>query len=48
MRDMICEGLYNFLDPKKVPVLIIPTDEEVMIARQTHELTDKKRKKKTK
>lgn len=38
IRQMILKGLFGFLDRKKVRVLIIPTNEELMIARQTFRL----------
>lgn len=38
VRRGICRGLFSALK-KKPKVLVIPTDEELMIARQTHELT---------
>ena len=37
VREKICKGLFSYL--KKSPrVLVIPTDEELMIARQTYRL----------
>jgi acetate kinase len=38
VRKAILKGLFNFLDRKKVEVLIIPTNEELMIAKQTFHL----------
>lgn len=40
VRDKICKGLFLHLK-KKPKVLVIPTDEELMIARQTYRLTRK-------
>ncbi len=34
VRQKILKGLFNFLDPKKTAVLVIPTNEELMIARE--------------
>ena len=38
VRKAILKGLFNFLDRKKVQVLVIPTNEELMIAKQTFHL----------
>jgi len=38
IRRKVSDGLFDFLDRKKVRVLVIPTNEELMIARQTFEL----------
>ncbi len=40
VRNKICKGLFLHLK-KKPKVLVIPTDEELMIARQTYRLTRK-------
>ncbi|MBU3958380.1 MAG: acetate kinase [Candidatus Omnitrophica bacterium] len=37
IREKICQGLFSHLK-KKPKVLVIPTDEEMMIARQTYKL----------
>jgi acetate kinase len=37
VRDNICRGLFSYLR-KKPKVLVIPTNEELMIARQTYKL----------
>jgi acetate kinase len=37
IRKRICEGIFSYLK-NKPKVLVIPTDEELMIARQTHQL----------
>jgi acetate kinase len=37
IREKICKGLFSYLK-KKPKVLVIPTDEELMIARQTYRL----------
>lgn len=37
IRDNICRGLFNCLG-KKPKIMVIPTNEELMIARQTHKL----------
>lgn len=38
VRKHILKGLFNFLSKKKVKVLVIPTNEELMIAKQTFHL----------
>ncbi len=37
IRNRICQGLFNHLK-KKLRILVIPTDEELMIARQAYKL----------
>jgi acetate kinase len=37
IRERICRGLFNCLG-KKPRILVIPTNEELMIARQTYKL----------
>jgi acetate kinase len=37
VRERICRGIFSYLK-KKPKILVIPTDEELMIARQTHKL----------
>ncbi len=38
IRKKIIKGLFNYLDEKKVKVMVIPTNEELMIAKQTYQL----------
>lgn len=38
IRQKIVKGLFNFLNRKKVKVFVIPTNEELMIAKQTFQL----------
>ena len=38
IRKKVLEGLFDFLDRKKVKILVIPTNEELMIAKQTFHL----------
>ncbi len=38
IREKVLKGLFGFLNRKKVKVLVIPTNEELMIARQTFHL----------
>jgi acetate kinase len=38
LRKKILKDLFDFLNPRKVKVLVIPTNEELMIARQTYHL----------
>lgn len=38
VRQKILKGLFNFLNPKKTAVLVIPTNEELMIAREAFQL----------
>jgi acetate kinase len=38
IRDKVLKGLFGFLNRKKVKVLVIPTNEELMIAKQTFHL----------
>lgn len=40
IRDRICQGLFSYMN-KKPRVLVVPTDEELMIARQTYRLIKK-------
>jgi acetate kinase len=40
VRDSICKGLFDCLKPKP-KILVIPTNEELMIARQTYNLIKK-------
>ncbi len=42
IRQRICRGLFSHLK-KKPAVLVIPTDEELMIARQAYSLVDNKK-----
>ena len=38
IRQNILKGFFNFLNRRKVKILVIPTNEELMIARQTFQL----------
>ncbi len=38
IREKAVKGLFNFLNKNKVKVLVIPTNEELMIAKQTYHL----------
>lgn len=38
IRKQVLKGLFNFLDKDKVKVLVVPTNEELMIAKQTYQL----------
>ncbi|MFA5038706.1 MAG: acetate kinase [Candidatus Omnitrophota bacterium] len=38
VRNRIMKGFFDFLDRRKVKVLVIPTNEELMIAKQTYHL----------
>lgn len=38
IRTKVTHGLYNFLDKKKTKILVIPTNEELMIAHQAFRL----------
>lgn len=38
IRNMILKDIFGFLSRKKVKILIIPTNEELMIARQTYHM----------
>ncbi len=37
VRESVCRGLFDYMK-KKPKVLVIPTNEELMIARQTYKL----------
>jgi len=43
VRDSICQGLFDYLG-KKPKIMVIPTNEELMIARQTYKLISITRK----
>lgn len=42
LRDEILEGVFDVLNKKKTKVLIIPTNEELMIAKQSYEVVSQK------
>jgi len=42
LREKITKGIFQVVDPKKTQVLVVPTNEELMIAQEAFALTSKK------